>query len=55
MRFMKWNEPGNNTGGPAVLKEKDISVMIKSKYAFARKFVDSETVEMLWNRLEEYR
>ena len=55
MRFMCWNEPGNNSGGPSFLKEKDISVMIESEYAFARKFVDLSVIEILCKRLDEGR
>ena len=47
MRFMKWNEPGNVSGGPAILRIKDIDDMIESPYAFGRKFTDEETMKKL--------
>lgn len=51
MRFMKWNEPGNISGGPAILKKSDISDMLKSPYAFARKFTDKETIDYVVKEL----
>lgn len=51
MRFMKWDEPGNSSGGPGILMKKDIYNMIDSPYAFARKFTDIETIKKLENIL----
>lgn len=53
MRYMKWNELGNNTGGPAVLHVDDIEDMISSQYFFARKFIDMKTIDNLTSRLDE--
>ena len=47
MRFMKWNEPGNVSGGPSILRKKDIKFMIESPYAFGRKFTDEGTIKKL--------
>lgn len=53
MRFMRWNEPGNVSGGPAILKEKDIKDMLESPYAFGRKFTDKKTIEYLVKELNK--
>lgn len=53
MRFMKWNEPGNVSGGPAILSEKDINNMVKSPYVFGRKFTDVKTIRKLIHDLDQ--
>ena len=52
MRYMNWSEPGNNSGGPAILKRKDIDKLISSEFAFARKFTDLDTIIELKNKME---
>lgn len=52
MRYMIWDEPGNTTGGPAIIREKHICSLLNSEYAFARKFTDIRTIECLMNYLK---
>ena len=53
MRFMIWGEPGNRTGGPAILDNIEIERLITSDFAFARKFSDINAIQRVIEKINE--
>ena len=51
VRYMVWNETGNTSGGPAVIKGKYIDEAINSEYPFARKVVDFDVCKEIASRI----
>ena len=51
LRYMRWNDEGNKSGGPSVLRQENIPEMLGSCNVFARKFIGLEVIHALERKI----
>lgn len=52
LRYIRWDDLANRTGGPSVLTIQDVEDMVASNYVFARKICDMDTIEAVLREIE---